>query len=466
MSGQERFKESNEEIKERYDLASSRISSICGEETVPGKYRDYFCRTAEFICLVNEVLHMKEINVLEWRSLKECEQMNEQLYAAILPERYEDSYANPAAAVRKLGDVFGGILCFLFAELRSMIGYAFEGRKERMTIWMELFVEIYNCFESDEEPDKREVEQIVYWFFHDYSEVFAEDKVRHLVDPAYDYFTGIVMESDLSDLRYLYRYGEYIGGSERQTAEFLNTLSEAEICAMADTMTDGFRIGYEKLGKDLSRKDTVCLEYPVGFERVIRAAVRNFKDMGLEPTIYRNPVSSFASGGGRKRGCYTKSVNKQFEFDHKADSSFYLDKAFVERRLRTMQLAFETYKKQAGRHAGPAVTEMFGEAPFEPKIKPEAPKYTGRQNALNVYQMSRLGEITNTYIPGDERSFTIISYPIPAIGPAFEAVFRETVRVNTLDSMRYCTMQQKMIDVLDLAQSVHVTGKGGNRTDL
>lgn len=34
MSGQERFKESNEEIKERYDLASSRISSICGEETV------------------------------------------------------------------------------------------------------------------------------------------------------------------------------------------------------------------------------------------------------------------------------------------------------------------------------------------------------------------------------------------------------------------------------------------------
>ena len=235
---------------------------------------------------------------------------------------------------------------------------------------------------------------------------------------------------------------------------------------MADTMTEGFRIGYEKLGKDLSRKDTVCLEYPVGFERVIRAAVRNFKDMGLEPTIYRNPVSSFASGGGRKRGCYTKSVNKQFEFDHKADSSFYLDKAFVERRLRTMQLAFETYKKQAGRHAGPAVTEMFGEAPFEPKIKPEAPKYTGRQNALNVYQMSRLGEITNTYIPGDERSFTIISYPIPAIGPAFEAVFRETVRVNTLDSMRYCTMQQKMIDVLDLAQSVHVTGKGGNRTDL
>ena len=466
MSGQERFKESNEEIKERYDLASSRISSICGEETVPGKYRDYFCRTAEFICLVNEVLHMKETNVLERRSLKECEQMNERLYAAILPERYEDSYANPAAAVRKLGDVFGGILCFLFAELRSMIGYAFEGRKERMTIWMELFVEIYNCFESDEEPDKREVEQIVYWFFHDYSEVFAEDKVRHLVDPAYDFFTGIVMESDLSDLRYLYRYGEYIGGSERQTAEFLNTLSEAEICAMADTMTDGFRIGYEKLGKDLSRKDTVCLEYPVGFERVIRAAVRNFKDMGLEPTIYRNPVSSFASGGGRKRGCYTKSVNKQFEFDHKADSSFYLDKAFVERRLRTMQLAFETYKKQAGRHAGPAVTEMFGEVPFEPKIKPEAPKYTGRQNALNVYQMSRLGEITNTYIPGDERSFTIISYPIPAIGPAFEAVFRETVRVNTLDSMRYCTMQQKMIDVLDLAQSVHVTGKGGNRTDL
>ncbi len=484
MGYQEIFEKSNEEVKERYDLICERIASVCTEETVSEKYRDYFRKTAEFLCLAADVLRQEEAGELSNRTMAECEALNEKLYADILPEcdklsdcfaetchtgmsgGYEYSYANPRQAVTLLGEEFGGILCFLYTELRSLIGYAFEGRKMHMTIFMELFIEVYNCFESEAEPDKKEIQQMIYWFFHDYSEVFAEDKVRDMVDPEYDFFTKIVMESDLTDLRYLYRYGEYISDSERKTAEFLNTLSEDEIHSMADTMTEGFRIGYQALGKDLSQKETVCIEYPIGFERIARAAILNFEKMGLRPTIYRCPSSSFGSTGGRKRGCYTKSVNKQYEFDHRADSAFYLDKAFVERRLEAMQQAFETYKTKARRHAGPAVTEIFGEEPFEPVIKPEAAKYTDRQNELKVYQMSRLGEMTNAYIPGDERSFTIIAYPIPTIGAHFEEIFRETVKVNTLDYTRYRTMQQKIIDVLDLAQQVHITGKGDNRTDL
>lgn len=484
MGYQEIFEKPNAEVKERYALMCERIASICTEETVLEKYRDYFQKTAAFLCLAADVMQQKEEGRLFDRTIAECEELNEKLYADILPKNetlcggfskthdaetsggYGFSYANPRRAVSLLGEEFGQILCFLYTELRTLIGYAFEGRKMHMTIFMELFVEVYNCFESEEEPDKKEIEQIIYWFFHDYSEVFAEDKVRDMVDPEYDFFTKIVLESDLSDLRYLYRYGEYISDSERKTAEFLNTLGADEIVSMADTMTEGFRIGYQALGKELSKKETVCIEYPIGFERIVRAVIFNFKKLGLKPTIYRCPSSSFGSSGGRKRGCYTKSVNRQFEFDHRADGAFYLSKAFVERRLEAMQQAFETYKTQANRHAGPAVIEIFGEEPFEPEIKPEASKYSGRQNELKVYQMSRLGELTNAYIPGDERSFTIIAYPIPAIGAQFEEIFRETVKVNTLDYTRYRDMQQKIIDVLDQAKKVHITGKGDNRTDL
>ncbi len=484
MGYQEIFEKQNAEVKERFDLMRGRIASICTEETVLEKYRNYFQKTAEFLCLAADVLQWEEEGKLFNRTIEECEELNEKLYADILPKNdtacpgslemrhigmsggYEDSYANPRRAVALLGEEFGKILCFLYTELRSLIGYAFEGRKMHMTIFMELFVEVYNCFESEEEPDKKEIEQIIYWFFHDYSEVFAEDKVRDMVDPEYDFFTKIILESDLSDLRYLYRYGAYISNSERKTAEFLNALRMDEITSMADTMTEGFRIGYQALGKDLSQKETVCIEYPIGFERIVRAVILNFDKLGLKPTIYRCPSSSFGSSGGRKRGCYVKSVNRQFEFDHRADSAFYLNKAFVERRLEAMQLAFETYKTKANRHAGPAVTEIFGEEPFAPVIKPEASKYSGRQNELKVYQASRLGEITNAYIPGDERSFTIIAYPIPSIGERFEEIFRETVKVNTLDYLRYRTMQQKLIDALDGAQKVHITGRGGNRTDL
>ena len=42
-------------------------------------------------------------------------------------------------------------------------------------------------------------------------------------------------------------------------------------------------------------------------------------------------------------------------------------------------------------------------------------------------------QITNQYIIGKERSFTIIAFPVPEIGAQFEEIFRETVRINTLD---------------------------------
>ena len=48
----------------------------------------------------------------------------------------------------------------------------------------------------------------------------------------------------------------------------------------------------------------------------------------------------------------------------------------------------------------------------------------------------------------------------------FEEIFAETVKLNTLDYKLYQTIQQKIIDVLDTADQVHITGKGKNKTDL
>ena len=36
------------------------------------------------------------------------------------------------------------------------------------------------------------------------------------------------------------------------------------------------------MGRDLSKKKTVVVEYQLGFERMIRKAVENFRAMGLE----------------------------------------------------------------------------------------------------------------------------------------------------------------------------------------
>ena len=47
------------------------------------------------------------------------------------------------------------------------------------------------------------------------------------------------------------------------------------------------------------------------------------------------------------------------------------------------------------------------------------------------------------YIKGDERSFTIIAFPIPEFGDNFKEMFDATVKINTLDSEKYEIIQNK-----------------------
>nr|MCR5101916.1 aminopeptidase [Butyrivibrio sp.] len=74
--------------------------------------------------------------------------------------------------------------------------------------------------------------------------------------------------------------------------------------------------------------------------------------------------------------------------------------------------------------------------------------------------------VVNEYIIGEERSFTIISFPIPEIGKDYEKIFDETVRINTLDYKLYQGIQQKLIDALDKAEYCEVKGMGDNHTDM
>ena len=466
MGYREIYKEENEKAQERYELVTDRLRSIPEEETVPEQYRDYFSKAADFLLYLDGLLKKQEKGSLDMESMEECKKRNDRLYGDIRPEHYKASYGNPAYAAEKFGKEAGQMLTFLYSELQAGIGYVFEEKKAAFVTLCELFVQVYNCFEQEEGPDLKEAGQVIYWYFHDYSEIFAQWQVDEMTDPQLDFCTRIIMDSDLTDLRYLYRYGLPVGENELKIAEYLNGMPEAEVQAMADTYTEGYRIGFEVTGKDLSKKKTVNLHYALGFERMMRAAIKNFEKIGLRPTISREAFSSFFNKGGTKRGAYSTSVNRQFDYDHREDKAYYFDKSFVERRLEALRTAFEKKKKAAAEHGGPAVLETFGEAPFSPEVCEEAIRYSDKQQQLNVYNASMSGQITNEYIPGEERSFTIIAYPVPAVGADFREIFAETVKVNTLDYKKYQQMQQKLIDVLDGAVFVKIKGRGDNKTDL
>ncbi len=452
--------EEDKMIRERYDLTIGRIASIPGEHTAPEPFDDFFEKTASFLFMLHQT------DVKRERSLEEWQTLNRQLYADILPENYEESYANPAYAVERLGEVHGRILSFLYTELRGIIVYKFENRLENITILHELFIEIYNCFEEEVLPTYREIQQIIYWWVSDYSDLMVSRRIREAVDPSLDFAVKILMEEDLTDLRYLYKYGEYITENELETARHLNSLPQETIDLMADTYTEGYRIGFVLGNKDLSKKKTVNIRFTLGFERMIRAAVRNFEKMGLKPVIYRAAVASVNKRGQHRIGYLGAIPNKQYDYDHRADAAIYLDKPFVERKLGVMRTAYEAYRELAYVHAGPACVETFGEMPFAPENKPEAYHLSEKQQQLQVNLDNEAAQVTNCYIKGEERSFTIIAFPVPEIGENFPQIFDEVVKINTLDYALYQRIQQKIIDALDQGTAVHIRGCAENHTDL
>ena len=465
----------DELLMERYALAKERVSEIKEEKAVSEPYLDFFQKTAAFltknvevmdgVVLLGEKEEPRKLTGAADLSMDEWKKLNQDLYEDILPENYGTSYGNPVYACEKLGE-YGKEFSFLYAELRGAVIYAYERRLWDMTVLLELFLEVYVAFAQEEPPAEEEFRGILNSYANDYCQDMVEYRTRECVDPELDFAARIIMESDLTDLRYLYLFGEYITENELGTAAFLNGLSQEEIDSCARTYTEGYRMGFVNGRKDLSKKKTVNIRYNLGFERMVKAAILQFGEMGLKPVIYRYPAHVVSKRGAYRIG-YTGAVaNPQFDYDHRQDAALYLNQDFVQKRLRALQTSYEKYKELAYVHAGPACIEVFGETPFSPVSVKEVWQFSEAQQNLEIEMQNEAGQITNRYIKGDERSFTIIAYPVPEIGGDYEDIFRQIVKINTLDYQLYQKIQQTLIDTLDTTEWVSVKGKGKNETDL
>ena len=453
MSYKELYKENNENLKERYEIVSERIRTISNmkeaEVSIEEKYASFFVKISKFLVKLQDVLEKEKNGELLTLSAEDGKALNDSLFDEIKKENYDFSFANPSFAVKTFGKDFGQLFSAIFASVINIIPTVFQGDYTFICIYEELILEIYTIMQDREGFTYKAVQDSYYWFKHDYIEVVMEDKVNKLINPEYDYYQKLIdMSKDGID--YLYKYGFYISNDEIESARYLATFSDEEIQKMADTYTEGYRIGFEVTGKDLSIKDKAEIRYPVGFERVVRVAIKNFEKLNLKSIL--KP--------------YSTPANKQFDYDHREDMGIVLDKAIIERGLESYRCAFEKIKKEARGYAGPAVIEVFGEEPFSPITKEENVKLNAKQQKLSVYNKSEISQIVNKYIVGEERSFTIIAFPVASIGDKYKEIFSETVKLNTLDYNFYRDMQQKIIDVLDTGDKAHIVGTNGNKTDL
>ena len=450
-------------VRERIELSIGRIRFI-GRDGWNSRYKAFFKEVAEFILYAyDNISKSKKDTTLNFNELYE---INSHLYEDIADDIYATSFANPDYAVEFLGEEFGGILSYLYYEIRGIIAYLYEDKYEEFASVIELFLEVYNIFTDEETLQYKFVRDAIYYHMYDYADVMVQRRTLETINPDYTFATDIIMNSDLSDLRYLFKYGEYISENETRTAEFLNKLTDKEVKAMARTYVDGFVNGFKTMGIDITPKRSVNIRYSIGQERMVRYAIKMFEEYNLKPVIFRYAVSRINRKLTIRTGFISTFANQQYEYDHRMDEAVFTDKAFLERKLEVIEDTYRKNAKLAGEYAGPAVIETFGEKPFKPEIKDSVIKLNDKQREIMLEYQTKSANITNKYIPRDKYSFTIIAYPIPEIGDNFEEIFAEVVKVNTLDNELYKDIQTHIIDELNKAEYVHVLGTNGNKTDI
>ena len=286
-------------VQERFELSVTRIRGIAKEHAAASPFGDYFNSQAAFILYVENIYKMRQDGGFARLTTEALAEMNHCFYADILPETevwegengYEKSYANPQWSTAMLGADYGPMMAWLVTEIRGLIPLAFQGRLADMTAINELFIEIYNRFEN-RIPERDEILQIIYWYVSDYSDQTVTGRTREKLDPALSFYRDIIMKADLTDLSYLYQYGEYISANEKSIAAYLNTLDQSVIDDMAATFVNGYVRGFELYKIDLSAKKNVQLRANIGFERVLRSTIRQFEALGLSVIVCRDAIHS------------------------------------------------------------------------------------------------------------------------------------------------------------------------------
>ena len=445
------IEEKNRKCFNSYRETAKEIISIYKETKDQGnKYLKYINVIAAKILFYCDLEKEYNDTYYKNRTLKDLEKINTEFYKEIFLKNYTKSYADPKYAVSIFGKELGRMFSAFYSWFRRYRSYALKHKIYEMEEWNRLFIDLYRMFKKGK-PVKKSCLELMTAIIRKPVQDKVNIRIREWLVEKDPVFHSIVMKADLSDLRYLYQYCEYISDNEIRIARFLKEYPKEKIQKLAGALTDAYIRGFEIDRKDISKKEGVKIMYNIGQERIVRALVKKIEKKGLK--VILNTV-------------FSTKPNRQYEYDHRFDEALYFDKRYSEKALLLLKKACDTCKGMLKKFAGPFLFENFGENPFSPEQKKECLKFSEIQQKLINEHIVMMRKILDTCIPRKETSFSIVAFPVPEIGKKFEDIFEQTLKINMLDSKHYEAIQQNLVDVLDTADWVHVKGKGKNRTDI
>ncbi len=407
--------------------------------------REAILQGAEFSRLLASDPEFKAI------TLEELKAMNAEFYAPVEPQTgYPNCIANPDHTVQLFGDGLGQFCAAVYSGFRACRHYLIREDYLGLDSQLQLFFDLHALAAAGDTD-------LAAW-----TSAYRKSRLNELelavtwgnltsYIPDFSYFANIVKTADLADLRYLYRYGAHLSEHDLAMAEFLSAYPAGELEAIAKFIVQSWVDGFTRAKKDYRIKRFANLMIPCGMERLGRLLITELERIGITPLVGQP---------------HSQGINKQYGYDHRFDSALLLDREYVDLQLEAVAKSLEGLKETISLQAGPVYVELFGETPFSPEAKATALKLSADQQLLNREQRGRFAEMYYQHYRREETSFTIIAFPSPEIGPKFREIFADTLKINLLDSNKYAQIQQKLIDVLDTAEFVHVKGKPDNDTDI
>jgi len=452
------FAQRNRAIVEKLALNTTALKDIQAEMVKKRsgffklEFQNFFYHSADFLLKMIELESKLDDDYFQNTGIEELRRVNYNNYAELLPEKYDNSFANPAYCHMLFGAEFGSLMSYYYTIIRSSLLCAYQHKQYRLCQLAENLVAGYKMVR--ENPIVFEtLKQHVLLLTTEKLTKKLTDSFEEKYNPKYRFVHEIVENADLTDFRYLYRYGLFVTDFEAKTAKFLNKYSKVKIAKLAEEVAAAYVRGFTNDGKDMSKKSTILISYCLGQEMIIRELIKELAKYNLKPVF----ALDYLEGA---------KANKQYSYDHRFDSALYFDKKFASRKTKSLHTACEQSKELLSAYSGPLFFEKFGEIPFAPVNKKENLTLSPEQQKVMQEYKNSMSEIMDGYIPSAETSFCIIAFPSPEIGAQFEKIFEDTLEINMQDSKRYEVLQDIIIEALDKADFVHVKGKGSNQTDI
>jgi len=447
------YQKENAEVMNYYPKTITEITKIQELTTNSSDELDKF-----FNCLATKILSFcrleKELsentNYFNEKTFEELFEQNQSLYAEILPQNYNSCYTNPAYSAQLFGEEIGVILSSFYRDYRQYISFTFQHQIYMMENQNQLFIDVFQLFKNKQVAvESVELKSLISCIDTNPYLLNSPNRIKQYYDPDYRYYLDIIENSDPADLRYLFKYGSYISENEIRIAKFMQNFQQDKIDKIAAVFCKAFIQGLKNKGAKL--KSTVRPNFAIGYERIALAVIKYFKAENVKTLI---------------ASMSTTSTNRQYLYDHRFDYALHFDKHYCEKYSKILKETYEANQDLPKKYSGWMSFKTFGEKPFNPEAKPECLKVTEEQIELESRFENECSGIHEQYMPASENSYSMISFPSPEIGSNFEEVFEDMMEINTLDNDKYEVIQQKMIDVLDKADFVHIKGKGTNQTDI